>query len=41
MSDILKVTVLGTGVLGSQIAFQAAYTRFADLADPSFSTFDE
>ena len=28
MSDILKVTVLGTGVLGSQIAFQAAYSGF-------------
>ena len=25
MSDIKKVTVLGSGVLGSQIAFQAAF----------------
>ena len=28
MSDISKVTVLGTGVLGAQIAFQAAYSGF-------------
>lgn len=28
MSDIKTVTVLGTGVLGSQIAFQAAYSGF-------------
>ena len=26
MSDIRKVAVLGTGVLGSQIAFQKAYS---------------
>ncbi|GAA2377983.1 3-hydroxyacyl-CoA dehydrogenase [Gordonia cholesterolivorans] len=28
MSDIKKVVVLGTGVLGSQIAFQSAYSGF-------------
>ena len=28
MADIRKVTVLGTGVLGSQIAFQTAYSGF-------------
>lgn len=28
MTDIRKVTVLGTGVLGSQIAFQTAYSGF-------------
>ena len=28
MSDIRKVAVLGTGVLGSQIAFQTAYSGF-------------
>ncbi|MFG1307320.1 3-hydroxyacyl-CoA dehydrogenase [Xanthobacter autotrophicus] len=28
MSDITKVAVLGTGVLGSQIAFQTAYSGF-------------
>ena len=30
--DIGKVTVLGTGVLGSQIAFQCAYCGFAVTA---------
>jgi len=25
----------------ANLAFQAAYTRFADLADPSYSNFDE
>ena len=28
MSQIRKVTVLGTGVLGSQIAYQTAYSGF-------------
>lgn len=28
MTDIRKVTVLGTGVLGAQIAFQTAYSGF-------------
>ena len=28
MSDIKTVAVLGTGVLGSQIAFQTAYSGF-------------
>ena len=28
MTDIKNVTVLGTGVLGSQIAYQTAYTGF-------------
>ncbi|SDT15541.1 3-hydroxyacyl-CoA dehydrogenase [Microterricola viridarii] len=32
MSDIRTVTVLGTGVLGSQIAYQAAYSGFAVTA---------
>lgn len=32
MSNIKKVLVLGTGVLGSQIAFQAAYTGFQVIA---------
>ncbi|MDL9937207.1 3-hydroxyacyl-CoA dehydrogenase [Gordonia sp. ABSL1-1] len=32
MSDIKKVTVLGTGVLGSQIAYQSAYSGFAVTA---------
>ncbi|MGB6040616.1 MAG: 3-hydroxyacyl-CoA dehydrogenase NAD-binding domain-containing protein, partial [Gordonia sp. (in: high G+C Gram-positive bacteria)] len=32
MSDIKQVLVLGTGVLGSQIAFQAAYTGFQVIA---------
>ncbi|MDZ7895567.1 MAG: 3-hydroxyacyl-CoA dehydrogenase [Sphingobium sp.] len=32
MIDIRKVTVLGTGVLGSQIAFQTAYSGFAVTA---------
>lgn len=32
MIDIKNVTVLGTGVLGSQIAFQAAYAGFAVTA---------
>ena len=27
-SDIASVTVLGTGVLGSQIAYQSAYSGF-------------
>lgn len=32
MSDIRKVAVLGTGVLGSQIAFQTAYSGFDVVA---------
>nr|WP_269454358.1 3-hydroxyacyl-CoA dehydrogenase [Saccharothrix espanaensis] len=32
VSDIKKVTVLGTGVLGSQIAFQTAYSGFDVVA---------
>lgn len=32
MSEIRKIMVLGTGVLGSQIAFQAAYSGFAVTA---------
>lgn len=32
MTDITHVTVLGTGVLGSQIAFQTAYSGFAVTA---------
>jgi 3-hydroxybutyryl-CoA dehydrogenase len=32
MTDISKVTVLGTGVLGSQIAFQTAYSGFDVVA---------
>ena len=32
MTDISKVTVLGTGVLGSQIAFQTAYSGFHVVA---------
>lgn len=32
MTDIRKVTVLGTGVLGAQIAFQTAYSGFEVLA---------
>ncbi|SFQ08157.1 3-hydroxyacyl-CoA dehydrogenase NAD-binding domain-containing protein [Amycolatopsis rubida] len=28
MTDIKQLTVLGTGVLGSQIAYQAAYSGF-------------
>ncbi|ONM48823.1 3-hydroxyacyl-CoA dehydrogenase [Nocardia donostiensis] len=32
MSDIAKVTVLGTGVLGSQIAYQTAYSGFDVVA---------
>lgn len=32
MSDISTVTVLGTGVLGSQIAYQTAYSGFAVTA---------
>ncbi len=32
MADIRKVTVLGTGVLGSQIAFQTAYSGFDVIA---------
>ncbi|WP_417494556.1 3-hydroxyacyl-CoA dehydrogenase [Maricaulis sp.] len=32
MTQIKKVTVLGTGVLGSQIAFQTAYSGFAVTA---------
>ena len=31
-SDITNVTVLGTGVLGSQIAYQAAYSGFDVIA---------
>ena len=32
MTEIRKVAVLGTGVLGSQIAFQSAYTGFEVVA---------
>ena len=32
MSDITTVAVLGTGVLGSQIAFQTAYNGFPVIA---------
>ncbi|MFN8085561.1 MAG: 3-hydroxyacyl-CoA dehydrogenase NAD-binding domain-containing protein [Microbacterium sp.] len=32
MSDIKTVAVLGTGVLGSQIAFQTAYSGFDVIA---------
>ena len=32
MSDMRKVAVLGTGVLGSQIAFQTAYSGFDVVA---------
>ena len=32
MSDISKVAVLGTGVLGSQNAFQTAYIGFDVVA---------
>lgn len=32
MNDIARVSVLGTGVLGSQIAFQTAYSGFAVVA---------
>jgi 3-hydroxyacyl-CoA dehydrogenase len=39
MTEIRKVAVLGTGVLGSQIAFQSAYSGFAvvayDISDES------
>ena len=39
MTEIRKVAVLGTGVLGSQIAFQSAYTGFEvvayDISDES------
>lgn len=42
MSDISMVTVLGTGVLGSQIAFQAAYKGFTvtayDISDEALVT---
>jgi len=41
MNDIRKVAVLGTGVLGSQIAFQTAYSGFEvsayDISDDSLS----
>ncbi|MFT0860402.1 3-hydroxyacyl-CoA dehydrogenase NAD-binding domain-containing protein [Ancylobacter sp. G4_0304] len=36
MSDIRKVAVLGTGVLGSQIAFQTAYSGL-DVTDYDIS----
>jgi len=42
MTDITKVTVLGTGVLGSQIAYQTAYSGFQvsayDISDEVLNT---
>lgn len=42
MTNIRKVTVLGTGVLGSQIAFQTAYCGFEvaayDISDEALAT---
>ena len=41
MTDITTVAVLGTGVLGSQIAFQTAYSGFAvtayDISDDALA----
>ena len=36
-SDIASVTVLGTGVLGSQIAYQSAYSGF-DVTHTTLAT---
>ncbi|MGO3325756.1 3-hydroxyacyl-CoA dehydrogenase [Gordonia sp. (in: high G+C Gram-positive bacteria)] len=45
MTDIKKVVVLGTGVLGSQIAFQTAYSGFQvtayDINDEAIATAKE